>query len=344
MNVLFVGLGSIGQRHLRNLLELKKQDLNIFAYRVRGAQFVLDNKLNVLDGETLESRYPITICSSLEDAWAHQIDIVFICNPNHLHYDILLQAAEHSCDIFVEKPVSINICGLDKVEDLCNRNNLITFVGYQNRFHPCIQEAKRIIENQEIGHVVCINAELGEDVRIWHKYEDYRTMYACHKDQGGGVILCQIHELDYIPYLLSSMPHSVFAVGGKLSNLDIDVEDVASILLTFEQNGRRIPVHIHEDYLQNPPSRCCKIIGSEGRIEFDLLNSKLVQYNAVGQAVLEQRYAFERNDMFIREMQLFLNAVETRAESCINLSEGIKSLKIALAAKRSLENHAIVAL
>lgn len=342
MNVLFVGLGSIGQRHLRNLLTLKTEGLNLFAYRVKNAQFVLDNKLNILDGATLENHYQITVCRSLEEAWTHQINLIFICNPNHMHYDILLQAAQHSCDIFVEKPVSVSTEGLDVIEDLCAQKELVTFVGYQNRFHPCIEGAKQILDSHEIGHVVAINAEIGEDVRIWHKYEDYRTMYACHKDQGGGVVLCQIHELDYIPYLLSSMPESVFAVGGKLSDLELDVEDVASILLSFEIDGRRIPVHIHEDYLQNPPSRCCKIIGSEGRIEFDLLNARLIQYDAEGRVVLDQTYTFERNDMFIKEMQLFLNAVETRRESCLPLQEGIKSLRIAQAAKQSLETHTLV--
>ena len=336
MNVLFVGLGGIGQRHLRNLLELIGSDLNVFAYRVRNASFVLDNKLNIQNGVSLEEYYPIKVCYSLDEAWKRQIDIVFICNPSSMHYEILRQAVEHSCDVFVEKPISDKTDGLESIIHACAEKNLVTFVGYQNRFHPCIKRAKHIVESQAIGSIVAINAEIGEDIKRWHRYEDYRTMYACQKQLGGGVVLSQIHELDYIPYLLSAMPSSVFAMGGKLSGLEIDVEDVASILLSFDIDGKKVLAHIHEDYLQNPPSRHCKIIGTEGKLEFDLLNAELTQYGVDGQTVLKEKFQFERNDMFLEEISLFFDAVQTRKESAISLQEGLKSLKIAETVKQSI--------
>lgn len=344
MNILFAGLGSIGQRHLRNLLQAGVQELNIFAYRVRNASFVLDSKLNVIQGASLEKQYPITTLYSLEDAWARGIDAVFVCNPSSLHRDILEQAVEHDCHVFVEKPVSNCLDGLDELVRRSEEKQLVTFVGYQNRFHPCIEAAKHLLDTDAIGDVVAVNAEIGENVKQWHKYEDYRTMYACRKDLGGGVVLSQIHELDYIPYLLSANPHTVYAVGGKLSNLEIDVEDVASILLTVPLGGREIPVHIHEDYLQSPPSRGCTIIGTAGKLTFNLLQSVLTVYDADGGKVMEKAYEFERNDMFRKEMRLFLEALEMGGSSPIPLREGIKSLKIADAVKQSMETHSVIAM
>lgn len=336
MNVLLVGLGSIGQRHLRNLLKLIS-DCSVFACRSRGLQIVLNDRMEILPDKKLDDEYRITLCQDLKDAWSHGIDVVFITNPSSLHQDVLLQAAENGCDIFIEKPVSTTLKGMHYILDLCARKKIITWVGYQNRFHPCLQLAQELLEKKGIGDIVGANAEIGEDVRIWHKYENYKSMYACRSDLGGGVILSQIHELDYIPWLLGYMPETVYAVGGQLSNLELDVEDVVSILMKFKRGDKSIPVSVQQDYLQNPPSRKCRIIGTAGKIEFDLLSSEFAQYASDGAEIIKKKFAFERNDMFVKELKLFLHAVKTRQKPDLDLAEGLKSLRIALAAKRSLE-------
>ena len=57
MKALFVGLGSIGQRHLRNLRELKGESVDILAWRVRFLNRVVTNSLEVESGADLQSRY-----------------------------------------------------------------------------------------------------------------------------------------------------------------------------------------------------------------------------------------------------------------------------------------------
>jgi predicted dehydrogenase len=342
MKFLFVGLGSIGQRHLRNLKQIMGDSAEIYAYRVKKNKFVLDNKLQIIDENGLEDRYNIHVVESLEQAWKIGIDCVFICNPNSLHMDILLQAAENGCHIFVEKPLSHNMDNVDRVEKIIKDKNLVAFVGYQNRFHPCIKKTKELLEHGIIGRVISVNAENGEDMRSWHKYEDYKTMYACYKRYGGGVVLCQIHELDYIISLFG-MPQNAYAVGGKLSDLEIEVEDVATIVLKYESDGRKFPICIHEDFIQNPPTRKCCIVGTKGKIVFDLLLSEIKLFDEYGNSLLEEKFDFERNDMFIEELQIFLDAVNgNRNESFISIDEGAKSLKVALAIKQSMEIGKVV--
>lgn len=342
MNVLFIGLGGIGQRHLRNLVSFELSDLHVFAYRTRRASFVLNDKLVVEEGKKLEEQYSITVCETLNDAWEHDIDAVFICNPTSLHREMLRQAIKHARGIFIEKPIAENMEGLAEIATWCDNNKIVTFVGYQNRFHPCIQMAKKLLSEKVIGRVISVNAEIGEDVRMWHKYEDYRQMYACRKELGGGVVLSQIHELDYIPHLLSNMPKTVYALGGKLSDLEIDVEDVASILMQFNINGEIVPVHLHEDYIQYPPSRRCKIIGTRGRIEFNLLTAEIVCYGENGDIIYNKKYDFLRNDMFVKELKMFVNAILKGDRDSIDIHEGIKSLRIAEAVKKSLDTGKVV--
>lgn len=341
MKVLFVGLGGIGQRHLRNIKTLLGDNVDIYAFRQRKSQFVLDNKLNIKQDLSLDEFYNIKNVASLDAAFKENIDIVFITNPTSMHMEILLKAAENKCDIFVEKPLSHNLENISELEDVLNKNNNITFVGYQNRFHPCIKECKRLLEADAVGSIVSVNVEVGENIKTWHKYEDYRIMYASRADLGGGVVLSQIHELDYINSFFG-MPKSVYAIGGKLSDLEIDVEDVSSALLNYEIDNKNVPIHIHQDYIQSPPSRGCKIIGTKGRLEFDLLKSTLVHYDEDGNEMLNKVYEFERNDMFMEELTLFLKSVKERKKTMIPIGDGIKSLKMAMAIKKSIKTGNLI--
>lgn len=343
MKILFIGLGGIGQRHLRNIKKLMGDKLEIYAIRKRKLQFVLDDKLNVKENLNLEEIYNIKSLNSIEEAYELGIDVVFITNPTSMHMENLLKAAEYKWDIFVEKPISNNFEKVDMLKAMLKKNKNISFVGYQNRFHPCIKQTKKLLTEKAIGRVVSVLVEIGEDITKWHRYEDYRQMYAAREDLGGGVVLSQIHEFDYIN-LFFGMPKSVYAVGGKLSNLEMDVEDISSAIFNYEIEGHNIPIHVHQDYMQNPASRKCKIIGTEGKIEIDLLSSNIFQYDTEGREVLNIAYEFERNDMFIEEIKEFFYLVKERKNGEITIEEGLKSLKMALAVKESINTGNVVSI
>ena len=183
-----------------------------------------------------------------------------------------------------------------------------------------------------------MNAEVGEYLPAWHKYEDYRQMYASKKELGGGVILSQIHEMDYL-YSWFGLPSRICALGGHLSSLEIDVEDVASIMMEYNNGERVMPVHVHQDYVQRPSRRGCSIIGDAGRIDFDLAGSTLKVFDQEGSLTEEADYAdLDRNSLFMGELKHFAECVEKREQTTATLSDGAASLKMAMAAKRSLES------
>ncbi len=123
--------------------------------------------------------------------------------------------------------------------DAIERQRLVCLVGYQLRFHPGLEAVQSLLKAGAIGRVIAARLEFGEYLPNWHPYEDYRQMPASHRELGGGVILSQIHDLDYA-YALFGLPRRVFAVGGHLSSLDVDVEDTASILMECVVDGRSI--------------------------------------------------------------------------------------------------------
>lgn len=345
MKVLFVGLGGIGQRHLRNLRTLRGDAVEVLAYRVRGNQVVLTDSLGVESEAGLESKYGVRVFHNLDAALAEHPKIAFICNPSSLHVETALACARARCDLFLEKPLADRLDGLSELLELMCEHRLVGYVGYQLRFHPCFQQLERWLAQGQLGRILAVRAEVGEYLPGWHPYEDYRQMYASRRALGGGVILSQIHELDYL-IALFGRPRSVFALGGQLSSLEIDVEDVASILMEgVDSLGHVFPIHLHQDYVQRPPTRTCRVVGDSGRIDIDFRALTATRWDALGAEAEMVRFAsLERNELFLDEMRHFLACVERTKTPLVSVADGAESLRVALAAHESLATRSIVRL
>lgn len=336
MKILFCGLGGIGQRHLRNLRLLLGESLEVHAYRVRGQRIKLRDNLTVDEGADLEKDYGIQVHHELAAALAQQPEAVFICNPNALHVPVALECARAGVAVFMEKPLASDLNGLDELLIEVEKRNLLFHVGYNFRFHPGLQRLKTLLEDGFFGRLVSVRSEIGEYLPNWHRYEDYRQMYAARADQGGGVILSQIHEMDLI-YWYFGLPRSLSTHGGHLSGLQIDVEDSASSLMRFEGERGCFPLLLHQDFVQRPPSRKFRVVGDAGCAEMDLIANRLCVYDAVGELCEQNDFAgFNRNDMFLEQARHFLDCLGSGNKPVVDLMAGVQSLRLALAARRSL--------
>jgi predicted dehydrogenase len=344
MKVLFVGLGGIGQRHARNLRALLQDGVEIHAYRTRRLTQTLTDQLEIEPQVNLEEKYNIIVHGDLDEALAVGPRAAFICNPSSLHMPVALKAAAAGCHLFVEKPLSHNLEHTDELVKLVRDKHLVGLVAYQLRFHPCVVRLRAIVEEGLIGHVLAARVEVGEYLPGWHRYEDYRQMYASRADLGGGVILSQIHEFDYL-YWLFGLPRRVFTVGGHYSSLDINVEDVASSVMEFQYRGRPVAVQIHQDYVQRPPSRGTMILGDSGKVVVDFRGLSLTRYDDTGAVAEHQDYTgLQRNQLFLDEMAHFLACLRGEATSIVSIADGAQSLRMALAARHSIDTGKVVEL
>ncbi len=344
MKILFVGLGSAGQRHLRNLKRILGDDLEVSAYRVQGLQRMFNDKMQILEGKNLDEEMGIKVFRDYDKALAEHPDIVFVTNQNSRHLETAMQAAKAGCHLFIEKPVSHTLEGLKELEDEVARHGKIAYVGYQNRFHPCVRYAKKLLIDRTLGNIYMVYSELGEYLPRMHPWEDYRRMHESNAALGGGVVVCQLHELDYL-YHLFGMPKELYAIGGKRSHLEWDVEDSATVLAKYHgSNGAEdyeFAVNVHLDFLQTPPTRHCKICGEHGRFEFDLMGNAGRLCLEDGRVEEFKNEGFERNDMFVEELRIFLDCVK-EGKSSLDIQESIKSLEYALAIKQGMESGEII--
>jgi predicted dehydrogenase len=340
---LFVGLGGIGQRHLRNVRALLGDRVAVDAYRVRREQAVLDDQLRVVEGATLEERYGVHVFSELDAALEQGPDVVFITNPSSLHVPVALKAAEAGAHLFIEKPLSHSLEGVAELAELVERRSLVAFVAYQLRRHPGFCRLQERLAQRIIGRPLSVRAEVGEYLPAFHPYEDYRRMYASQRALGGGVTLSQIHELDYL-IALFGRPRRAFAMGGKVSELEVDVDDLSSSLIEFRGvDGGRLIAELHQDFFQRPTSRSCVVLGERGRLEWSLSERRFRLWDAESRLVEEEDYAeFPRNEAFAKELDYFLACIATRSRPDVGIREGAQSLELALGLLSSQERGQVV--
>jgi predicted dehydrogenase len=330
VKVLIVGLGGIGQRHVRNLRAILGHSVDLLAYRTRRLTHVITPALEADASRNVDSEYDIRVFNNLSQALSEKPVAAFICNPTSHHLAVAQSCAEHNCHLFIEKPVSHSLAGLQTLLNTVKTRKLVTLIGYQFRFHPCLRAVRELLAARAIGRILTVRSAIGEYLPGWHAYEDYRKMYAASAALGGGVILSQIHEFDYL-YSLFGLPRSVYSLGGHWSSLDLDVEDTASTLMDFSFEDKPVAVHLQQDYVQRPPCRQCEIIGDQGTIFADFA---ALRVTAPGVSL--DFAGFDRNQLFLDQTQHFLACLDGRESPVVDLRAGIQSLRMALAAKESI--------
>jgi predicted dehydrogenase len=337
MKLLIVGLGSIGQRHVRCLQELFGDEHEIIAYRQRGLNLEITKDLQARENVRLEDRYGVRSYYKLDDALRERPAAALVCTPNHLHMPMAIELARAGAHLFLEKPVSHSLEGVETLQRLIEENNLACCVGYQLRFHPGIQRLARLLREDALGEIFSAHFDFGEHMPFWHRYEDYSQTFMAKKSQGGGVTLTQIHDIDII-YSLFGMPDAVYASGGNTGLLEMDAEDHASSLLKYPANGRSFAVTLTHDCLRYPPRRSYVVHGTGGSLLFDCYRNLLqfVPFNSEAQTIYEDK-GLERNALFCAQMRHFIACVRREETPIVGLHEAVQSLRIALAIKESLK-------
>jgi len=319
MRFLIAGFGSIGRRHFRNLRALGERDL--LFYRTG---------LSQLSNEELVG---VPVETDLEAALSHKPDAVIVANPNALHLDVAIPAAQAGCHLLLEKPLSHNLERVGELEATVKTNGSRVLMGFQYRFHPGLQKASELIAQGELGRPLSARAHWGEYLPGWHPWEDYRQGYSARGELGGGVVLTLCHPFDYLVWLLGKVD-AAWASTVSSGELDIAVEDQAEVGLEFNSEALG---SVHLDYLQQPASHWLEVVCTKGSLRLDF-NSGLLKISRAsigGEQEFLPPAGFERNDLFLAQMRHFIDLVSGRAAPLCTLSDGRKALKLALAAHTS---------
>ena len=325
MKILIIGFGSIAKRHINNLIHNINCEIIVYSRR-KNIRFLDHKKIMVLN--------------SLEKCLLEKPDVALITNETAFHIPMAIKMAKSGLDLFIEKPLSNSTNGIKTLQKIVKQKKLVTQMGCNLRFHKCIIKIRQLINQKKIGKVISIQSENGSYLPDWHPNEDYRKGYASDRQLGGGIILTMIHDIDYL-YWIFGNPKSIFSVSGKFSDLDISAEDYCSSIIEFKNN---ITAELHLDFFQRPEFRGCKIKGTKGVIYWNSDKNEIRLFKnrkKVWEVVLALK-KFQRNEMYIDEIIHFLKCVKNRKQTINNLDEGIKTMNIALAMKKSSKNRRMI--
>jgi len=321
---LVAGCGSIGLRHIRNLFSLGISP--VLAWDPSGAARAFAEEAGA------------RVVESLGVGLAEEPRAVLVCTPPHQHVQAATESVDAGAHVFVEKPISHVLDGVDGLLAGAEKAGRVIMVGYNLRFHGGLQKLQSLAADGVAGDLLILRAEYGQYLPTWRPGADYRSGYITRRETGGGILLEGSHEFDYVEWLGGEIK-SVSARAGMLSDLDMETEDTALALLELE-GGRLAEIHV--DCVQRGYSRSCKWVGSEATINWDYSRGVTVTRDGVEDEFL--RIVPDPNDMYRSEIAHFVECVRGKAEPPVDGRAARRVLEVVLAAMRSARERREVVL
>jgi predicted dehydrogenase len=265
-----------------------------------------------------------------------------IASPAPFHLEAALALAREGVHLCIEKPLSDRLDGVDELLAVCNRTRAALLVAYNFRFCRSLQIVHSAIAAGRIGRVLSLRAEVGQFLPDWRPGRDYRQGVSARRSLGGGVLLELSHEFDYARWLAGEVA-TVSAYAARVSDLEIDVEDLAEITLGFESGAVG---SVHLDMVSPTPTRACRFVGSIGVIEWNAIAGEVRLFSkSDGQwRNLQQPGSIDRNEMYLEEMRHFLACAAGDEAPQVSGLDGKRALELALAARESSRLKHVVTL
>lgn len=314
--VLVCGAGSIGKRHIENLLNL---GVNVLVWRTQ---------INLL--KNIAKEYNVETYENLDIA-IENADAVIVATASDQHIEIALKVLNANKPLFIEKPVSNNWENIDKLLEL-SKNKIIE-IGCQFRMHPNLIKLNQILQKKETANLLTYRLAMGQRLDAWRKNVDYKKGYSSDEKRGGGALFDLIHQIDIAIWLFGPVL-SVNAVLSKRSELLISGDDVTNLLLTHT-NG--LTGHIQLD-MASPVYRCeAEVMTGDSIFKWSFSDSSLYNYKTEKKEIINKLDdEYNRNSMFIDHMKHFLIRIDNNEilPAC-SLDDGIAALRVALCARES---------
>lgn len=326
LKFLIIGLGSMGKRRIRNL-HFHKQ------YQIIGYDTKADRRREAA------KMYGIKTIDDLKKISKKDFDAMIISAPPDSHGNYIRMALRNKKHFFVEHPTSD-----DGYKEIFKDKNfhLVKAPSCTLRFYRPINMIKNILGEEKIGKILAFQYHMALYLQDWHTYEDYRKVYFSKKDTGACREMFPF-ELIWLNWLMQSKIVEVSGYIGKLSDLDMDADD---IILANLKYGNGVLGNVMIDVISRKPFRTLRILGSEGVLEWEKFNSVIKLYDTkskitkiikVPKEHIEKEYKIPGNseEMYNDEIESFLRAIDGQGKYPHTFLDNLGLLKILYALEKS---------
>jgi len=320
--VLVIGVGSIGERHVRCFLETGHVDVAICEIN------------ETLRGQIAERYSVSSTFAGLDEAIAEGPDAAVVCTPAHLHIPMAIHLAEAGVHLLIEKPLSIAIDGIDRLVDLVDRNTLTAAVAYVWRMHPLLAEMQREIQSGRFGVPVQVIGVSGQHFPFYRPA--YRDVYYKSRATGGGAIQDALtHFVNAGQWLLGPVTR-LAADAAHLVLEGVSVEDTVHLIARHGSVMASYSLNQH----QAPNETNMTVVCTKGTLRCELSRNRLlVAKSPTGDLVVQSECQLERDDLFVAQAKSFLDVIAGRAAPVCSLEEGLQTLRTNLAILRAADSH-----
>ncbi|MBQ7859230.1 MAG: Gfo/Idh/MocA family oxidoreductase [Faecalibacterium sp.] len=314
LTALFIGLGSIGTRHLNSITALcAERGIGLTVHALRS-----DLARPLRDG--VAEKLAAQFTALTDPAALPHYDLVYITNPTSLHAEVLQQIKGLGDTLFIEKPIfSAEQTGLDLAELLPPGQK--AYVAAPMRWSAVMLHLKQWLADHPDQRPYSARVITSSYLPDWRPGVDYRTVYSAHRALGGGVTIDLIHEWDYLVGLFGK-PLQLYNFKGTYSDLEIDSDDLSVYIARWPA----MLAEVHLDYFGRKSQRYIELYTREGMVKGDFLAATLTLPDGTVQQFSETTAAWYR-----REMEYFLDYALTGVGESVNSpAEALAVLKLTL--------------
>ena len=311
VNVGVIGVGAMGENHVR--VYHKMEEANLIA--------VSDVSERAL--KKIEKKYGAKGYTEYVDLLQNpDIEVVSVCVPTTFHHAVVMEAIKHKKHILVEKPIAFTLNEAEEMISAAKEAGVILSTGHVERFNPAVQKAKELIDDGVIGDIVSAFAKRVGPLppRI--------------KDVGVSIDLA-IHDLDIMNYLFEENVTQVYGTMNSSFD-DSEFEDHAEIMVSFENESTGI---IEVNWLTPYKRRELELTGTAGIISVDYIKQSIEVYGKFAQDI-----QIKHEEPLKCELKSFLKTVVEEKEPIITGEDGLKALKMVIAANKSSKAHRPISL
>ncbi|MBI5758364.1 MAG: Gfo/Idh/MocA family oxidoreductase [Planctomycetales bacterium] len=319
--VLIIGVGSIGERHLR-------------CFRTTGRADVTFVEVNDSLRQTIAERYGVRGFADLDAALAEQPTAAVISTPAPLHVPLATKLAERGLHLLIEKPLSTTTAGIELLRQTIHDRGVIAGVAYVNRCHPALTAMRRAILDGRFGRPLELVAVCGQHFPTYRPA--YRSIYYTDHATGGGAIQDALtHVVNAGEWLLGPIERLVADAAHQVLD-GVTVEDTVHLLARHGHVLASYSLNQH----QAPNETAITVVCERGTVRWESHEHRWRWMIAPGDAWTDERIEpLERDTLFVAQAHAFLDAVEGKAPLPCSLDEGLQTLRVNLAALASAANR-----
>jgi predicted dehydrogenase len=314
VNFLVIGLGSAGQRHLRVLQSKAGPSDSVFAYRGTHKRGLISADLRSEDFNIDPiNAYGANEITLLEEISTITWDLAIIATPPSSHLQYFEKIAGNSERILIEKPIAIDLCAALRIQELTIQSKKPLFVAYQLSFHQIVKLISEWIG--KIGEIKKCQSQFSE---FMNNMNPFRSMNSHHlsSPDGGGVFMALSHDIDLIFLVLDVTEFKNCDFRNVILN---DQNALIECALNAEiiKDGKAIVLESFFSLMEGPSVRNCVILGDLGSIEWNLITGKFCVLDNNRTVIFEQNLSFEKDQMFLQEIE-FLLSIKEMDDVCLN--------------------------